>query len=196
MFDINQIYMPAEDTYLLRDAALSEVLPDDFVLEIGTGSGEIAAAVSKIAKQTLACEINPHAASYAHEINRVEVVRCDLFSAVSGRFDLILFNAPYLPTAPEERIDDWLEYALDGGISGCDTVFRFLREAPAYLKENGRILLLISSLTGEDKVIRFAEECGFSAAAAAREREEDGEELIVLKLVRSNGCVISSKIEF
>lgn len=175
--------MPAEDTFLLRDAALSEVLPDDSVLEVGTGSGEIAATVSRVAKRTLACEINPHAAFYAHEVNGVEVVRCDLFSAVSGKFDLILFNAPYLPTMPEERMNDWLEYALDGGISGCDTVFRFLREAPAHLKKGGRILLLISSLTGEEMVIRFAEECGFSAVAAAREREDDGEELIVLKIM-------------
>ncbi|HJJ31141.1 MAG TPA: class I SAM-dependent methyltransferase [Methanocorpusculum sp.] len=184
MYDINQIYMPAEDTFLLRDAALSEVSPDDLVLEVGTGSGEIAAVVSRAAKQTLACEINPHAAAYAHEVNGVEVVRCDLFAAVSGQFDLILFNAPYLPTAPEERMNDWLEYALDGGISGCDTVFRFLREAPAHLTPDGRILLLISSLTGEDEVIRFAEKCGLSAETAACEREEDGEELIVLKLVR------------
>ena len=175
--------MPAEDTFLLRDAALSEVLPDDVVLEVGTGSGEIAAAVSRVARRTVACEINPHAALYAHEVNGVEVVRCDLFSALSARFDLILFNAPYLPTLPEERIDDWLEYALDGGISGRDTVFRFLREAPAHLNAGGRVLLLISSLTGEDEVIRFANNCGFSAEAAAREREEDGEELIVLKLV-------------
>ena len=174
--------MPAEDTFLLRDAALSEVNSDDLVLEVGTGSGEIAAAVSRAAKRTIACEINPHAASYAHEINGVEVVRCDLFSAVSDRFDLILFNAPYLPTMPEERMNDWLEYALDGGVSGCDTVFRFLREASSHLTEKGRILLLISSLTGEDEVIRFAEGCGFSAVAAVREREEDGEELIVLKL--------------
>ena len=183
MYDINQVYMPAEDTFLLRDAALSEVLPDDSVLEVGTGSGEIAATVSRVAKRTLACEINPHAAFYAHEVNGVEVVRCDLFSAVSGKFDLILFNAPYLPTMPEERMNDWLEYALDGGISGCDTVFRFLREAPAHLKKGGRILLLISSLTGEEKVIRFAEECGFSAGVLMREREDDGEELIVLKII-------------
>ena len=183
MYDINQVYMPAEDTFLLRDAALSEVLPDDSVLEVGTGSGEIAATVSRVAKRTLACEINPHAAFYAHEVNSVDVVRCDLFSAVSGKFDLILFNAPYLPTMPEERMNDWLEYALDGGISGCDTVFRFLREAPAHLKKGGRILLLISSLTGEEKVIRFAEECGFSAEVLMREREDDGEELIVLKIM-------------
>ena len=72
---------------------------------------------------------------------------------------------------------------MDGGISGCDTVFRFLRDAPAYLTENGRILLLISSLTGEEKVIRFAEECGFSAEVLMREHEDDGEELIVLKIM-------------
>jgi len=41
-----------------------------------------------------------------------------LFSGLSGPFDLIIFNPPYLPTLPRERIDDWLEYALDGGPTG------------------------------------------------------------------------------
>ena len=45
--------------------------------------------------------------------------------ADSGLFDLIVFNPPYLPTQPEERIDDWLEYALDGGVDGRAVITRF-----------------------------------------------------------------------
>ncbi|MDO5847052.1 MAG: methylase [Methanocorpusculum sp.] len=183
-YDTEQVYLPAEDTYLLRDAVLSAVRSTDYVLEVGTGSGEIAAYAAKVAEHTFACEINPHAARYAKEVNGVDVVRCDLFSAISGSFDLICFNAPYLPTAPGERMDDWLEAALDGGPSGRDTVYRFLEEAPNHLKDGGQILLLISSLTGVEEVISFAEKHGCSAEIFRTETEEDGEELVVLKICK------------
>ena len=120
--DTTQIYFPSEDTYLLIKAALAEVKPNDRVLEIGTGSGAVAKSLTEITPQVLAVEINPHAAKYAHEINGIEVIRGDLFKPLCGEFDLILFNAPYLPTTPEERGDDWLEYALDGGPSGREVV--------------------------------------------------------------------------
>ena len=184
-FDLGQVYLPAEDTYLLRDAVLSVVQPKDYVLEVGTGSGEIAASAAKVAEHTFACEINPHAVRYAKEVNGVDVVRCDLFSAISGSFDLIFFNAPYLPTTPEERMHDWLEAALDGGPSGRDTVYRFLEEAPEHLKDEGQLLLLISSLTGVEEVISFAEKHGCTAEIFKTETEEDGEELVVLKICKA-----------
>ncbi|HJJ36119.1 MAG TPA: 50S ribosomal protein L11 methyltransferase [Methanocorpusculum sp.] len=177
--------MPAEDTFLLRDAALAEVKADDTVLEMGTGSGEVASAVMTKAARTLACDINPHAVAYAHEVHGLDTVRSDMFSAISGTFSLILFNAPYLPTDPAERMDDWLEYALDGGADGCESVARFLAQAPYHLSEGGRILLLISSLTGLDTVREMAEKNGCSASVVASEREDDGEYLYVLKIVKN-----------
>lgn len=184
MYDKSQVYAPAEDTFLLRDAALDEVLPDDTVLEVGTGSGEVAAAVAPHAASTLACDINPHAVAYAREVHGLNVIESDFFSAIDGTFSLILFNAPYLPTAPDERMDDWLEYALDGGTDGRDSIRLFLPQAYAHLQSSGRILLLISSLTGLEEVVQMAEKEGFSAAVAASEREEDGEYLYVLRLVK------------
>jgi release factor glutamine methyltransferase len=132
----------------------------------------------------LAVEINPHAAAYAHEVNGVEVIRGDLFEPVTGEFDLILFNAPYLPTSPEERYDDWLEYALDGGPTGREVIERFLHDAPAHLSTFGRILLLISSLTGMDEVLNFCRTQALIALVVADERQEDGEILYVLRISR------------
>ncbi|MDO9522639.1 MAG: class I SAM-dependent methyltransferase [Methanocorpusculum sp.] len=182
--DTTQIYFPSEDTYLLIKAALAEVKPNDRVLEIGTGSGAVAKSVTEITPQVLAVEINPHAAQYAHEVNGIEVIRGDLFKPVCGEFDLILFNAPYLPTTPEERGDDWLEYALDGGPSGREVVERFLHEAPPHLSTFGRILLLISSLTGIDEVLKLCHAEAFIALVVAEERQEDGEMLYVLRISR------------
>ena len=183
-FDPNQVYHPAEDTFLLRDAALAEVQPTDVVIEIGTGSGAVAAAVQEVAEKTVAVDINPHAVAFAQEMNHVNAVRSDLFSAIQGEFDLILFNAPYLPTAKEERVDDWLEYALDGGEDGCDVIRRFLPQAVSHMKPFGRILLLISSLTGLDRVRTMARDVGCIALVVREETEEDGEKLYVLRISR------------
>ncbi|HJJ46703.1 MAG TPA: methyltransferase [Methanocorpusculum sp.] len=183
-FDPDQVYHPAEDTFLLLDAALAEVQPCDEVIEIGTGSGEVAAAVQKIAEKTVAVDINPHAVAYATEINHVNAVRSDLFSAISGLFDLILFNAPYLPTSAELRINDWLEYALDGGRDGREIIRRFLPQAVSHLKPFGRILLLISSLTGFDEVRSLARELGCIVLVVREEIEDDGEKLYLLRISR------------
>lgn len=182
--DRTQIYFPSDDTYLLIKAARSEVKPADRVLEIGTGSGAVAKSVSEVTPDVLAVEINPHAAKYAHEVNGIEVIRGDLFDPICGEFDLVLFNAPYLPTDPEERIDDWLEYALDGGPTGREVVERFIHEAPPHLSTVGRILLLISSLTGIDDVLKICHTEALIALVVAEEKQEDGEILYVLRISR------------
>ena len=183
-YDTDQIYFPSEDTFLLIKAALAEVQPTDRVLEIGTGSGAVAKSVMDVAPNTLAVEINPHAVAYAREVNGVKVIRGDLFEPVTGEFDLILFNAPYLPTSPEERGNDWLEYALDGGTTGREVVERFLTKAPAYLSTCGRILLLISSLTGMDETLKLCRSLGLIVLIVAEEKQEDGEILYVLRISR------------
>ncbi|MCQ1538057.1 methyltransferase [Methanocalculus taiwanensis] len=173
-----QVYSPAEDTVLLLNASLRIVSPSDRVLEIGTGSGAIAAALMDFGATVAATDINPLAASYAYR-RGVPVIRCNLFEGIRGSFDLILFNPPYLPTAPDERIDDWLEYALDGGEDGRETIRRFLAAAPAFLSSNGKILLLISSLTGIPEVLELFADAGMITFAVAEESIE-GEKLVVL----------------
>jgi len=178
-YDPSQVYQPEADTCLLLDASRAEIKPGDRVLEVGTGSGYIAAGLAKLAP-VIATEINPHAAMCAHDAG-VDVVRCNLIDAIRGTFDLILFNPPYLPTEPHERIDDWLEYALDGGKTGRGVIERFARDAGRVLAPDGRILLLISSLTGrKDVEVLFALQ-GFSAEVIRENRVED-EMLYVLRI--------------
>ena len=173
-----QVYAPAEDTRLLLDAALRTIRPGDRVLEIGTGSGEIAVSLLDGTVEVAATDINPYAASLAYS-RGVPVIRTDLFAGICGTFDLILFNPPYLPTAPDERIDDWLEYALDGGDNGRETIERFLATAAACLSARGKILLLISSLTGIPEVAGLFTKAGMISFSVAEEMCE-GERLVVL----------------
>lgn len=177
-----QVYPIEEDTLLLLDAALAEVRPGDRVLEVGTGSGHIAASLGGRVARVVALDLNPHAVQSARALG-VEVLRSDLFAGVRGPFDLVLFNPPYLPTAPDERMDDWLEYALDGGPDGRRTIARFLEGLGSVLAPRGRALLLVSSLTGPGEVARLADVAGLSGRTVLERRVED-ETLLVLRLER------------
>ncbi|KUG20806.1 MAG: methyltransferase [Methanomicrobiaceae archaeon] len=178
----DQVYPPEADTRLLLAAALREVRPSDRVLEIGTGSGEIAHALQASAALVVATDISPHAALAAKR-RGVAVIRTDLFAGICGAFDLVVFNPPYLPTSPDDRIDDWLEYALDGGPDGRAVIERFIEEIGRVLAPHGRILLLVSSLTGIDEVREAFSRQGYVSFAVAGERIE-GETLVVLRAIR------------
>ena len=181
-FDRSQVYQPEADTFLLLRAAKEEIRPGDRVLEAGTGSGAVAAGLGPGPALVVATDINPHAVQSAREAG-VEVLRTDLFACIRGIFDLVLFNPPYLPTLPEERIDDWLEHALDGGENGRAVIERFAAEVSRILAPEGRILLLVSSLTGPEAVGELFHRYGFCVETIARETVED-ETLLVLRIFR------------
>jgi release factor glutamine methyltransferase len=178
-YDPSQVYQPEADTFLLLLAAKAEVKPGDRVLEVGTGSGRIAAALVQDC-DIVATDINPHAVFCARE-KGLDVVRSDLCSGLRGVFDLVIFNPPYLPTQPEERIDDWLEYALDGGATGRAVIWRFADAVREVLAPEGRILLLVSSLTGLSEVVDLFAGRGFTVEVARQQTVED-EELYVLRI--------------
>ncbi|MDN7025247.1 methyltransferase [Methanoculleus sp. FWC-SCC1] len=178
----DQVYQPEADTFLLLRAALREVRPTDRVLEVGTGSGRIAAAVLETGARVVGTDINPYAVLAARSCG-VETVRTDLAAGFAGPFDLVVFNPPYLPTVPEDRFDDWLEYALDGGPDGRRVIERFVRDLDRVLAPYGRLLLLVSSLTDLDAVRELLGSYGFIAIVVDQEGCE-GETLYVLRAMR------------
>ena len=186
----DSVYEPAEDSYLLIDAARGEIAGSNRrlrILEIGTGSGIVTAAMMQDAPEHryAATDISPHAVECA-KANRVPVIRADLFSGIRGRFDLIIFNAPYLPTAPDERVDGWLDYAWNGGGDGRAVINRFLEQVSAFLADRGSILLLLSSLTGIETVRERMASAGLLVHEVASVRCP-GERLVVLRGSRPPG---------
>jgi release factor glutamine methyltransferase len=172
----DEVYRPSEDTYLLRDAALDELRPDDDVLEVGTGSGVVAEAVAEGARRVVATDVNPDAVRAARD-RGVPAVRTDLVAGIGATFDLVLFNPPYLPD-DERTPDDAMSRALGGGETGREVADRFLDAVPRVLAPDGRVLLVASSLSG---VEYFEERDGYDAERVASERCFF-EDIVVLRL--------------
>jgi len=137
-----------------------EKLAKGDVLDIGTGTGIQAFAALPTSKKVVAIDVNPEAIEYAKNAvvfgnKQVDFRVGDMFSAIAKgeKFDLIIFNPPYLP---ESKYDNRIE--TTGGKHGWETIEKFLRQVRKYLKPKGKILLLFSSFTGKDKVLSIAKE--------------------------------------
>ena len=181
------VYQPAEDSYLLADAAcdrLADAEESDRVLEVGTGSGYVAGRIDEETDaRVVAADLNPHAVRQARD-EGLEAVRADLVSPFADdAFGAVAFNPPYLPTDPDNEWDDWMERALSGGEDGRAVIDPFLANVGRVLAPGGRVYLLVSSLTGVDEVVEEAGEHGFSAVAVADE-SFPFETLTVLELLR------------
>jgi release factor glutamine methyltransferase len=118
------VYFPAEDTYLFADH-LSVGL-NETVIDMGTGCGFLAILSAEKASEVLAVDINPWAIvctlkNIAENSvgSKVEAFVGDLFDPIRPGvgFDLILFNAPYLPVEAEEG-NAWIQMAWAGGSDG------------------------------------------------------------------------------
>ncbi|WP_336037864.1 HemK2/MTQ2 family protein methyltransferase [Halobacterium yunchengense] len=179
------VYQPAEDSLLLAEAAVAELDGGERVLEVGTGSGYVAATVAdETGADVVGSDVNPYACLQARD-RGVPVVRADLVSPFrDGAFDVVVFNPPYLPRDEDAARDDWMEVALSGGESGRAVVEPFLDAVGRVLAPDGYVLLLVSTLTGVDEVVEYAAERGFSAAAV-REASYSFETLTVLKLLNN-----------
>ena len=180
--DVETVYQPAEDSKLLADNAVEYAERDDWVLDMGTGSGYIAHRFGEeTGASVVGSDINPDACQQAREAG-VPVVRADQLSAFrDDAFDVVVFNPPYLPTDPDREWDDWMEEALSGGESGREVIEPFLDDLRRVLAPDGDAFLLISSLTGIDAVRKYARKSGLTTLELASEAHPY-EKLVVLHL--------------
>ncbi|MBZ9570054.1 methyltransferase [Methanobrevibacter sp. TMH8] len=175
------VYEPSDDSFLLAENL--DINSGDRVLEIGTGSGIIAMYASKLADEVVATDINFNAVQLAeknfssNDINNIKLLFGDLFEPVRAefegkdqKFDVILFNTPYLPTDDCEILEDNLNYAFDGGLDGRKVIDRFLNEVKDYLNEGGRVQLIQSSLSNVEETLLRLEELGFITEITASEK--------------------------
>jgi release factor glutamine methyltransferase len=175
-----EVYQPAEDSRLLAEAAVDHARGR--TLEVGTGSGWVAERIAaETDAEVVASDYNPAACRQARD-RGVQVVRADLVAPFhDGSLDTVAFNPPYLPTDPDNEWDDRMERALSGGESGREVIDPFLDTVGRVLRPGGRVLLLVSSLTGFDSVVARAEANGF-AVSTVRQESYPFEVLSILRL--------------
>lgn len=161
-FDVwENVYEPAEDSFLFAENLY--VQKGSQVLDIGTGCGILGIVAAENAGNVVAVDPNPYAVCCAREnstLNNVRsklsFMRADLLTAFGEKaeFDLILFNAPYLP-ASEHEAETWLSRSWAGGINGRQVIDRFISQAATRLSQGGRIQLMQSTLTNVEQTINI-----------------------------------------
>jgi len=162
-----EVYEPAEDTFFLADNVMNCV--GKRVLELGTGCGLIAVRAAKQGGQVVATDINKKALECAKKnalahgvLSRVDFRLGDLFDPVRGkRFDLILFNPPYLPEVPHTG-KSIIDRAWDAGMNGRAVIDPFVDELPDHLTKNGHALFIQSSLSTPEKTVQKLAERNFT----------------------------------
>ncbi len=143
------IYKPSEDSYLLL-SILKNFVKDKKVLDIGSGSGILAEeALKSGAKSVTASDIESESISLLRE-KKITAINSDLFSNINDKFDLIIFNPPYLPE--DKREDKASALSTTGGKNGDEIILKFLKEVKNHLAKKGSILLLLSSLTPKSRI--------------------------------------------
>ena len=155
-FKVNSnVLIPRQDTETLVEEALKICQPGMEILDLGTGSGCIVISLMKNAHGMTATgsDISKQALLVAKENARlheveIEWVRSNLYENISGRFDLIVSNPPYIPQEdilglmPEVR-DFEPVGALDGGVDGLDFYRQIIAQGKDYLNKDGYLYLEI-----------------------------------------------------
>jgi release factor glutamine methyltransferase len=144
------IYEPREDSFLLKKYVSKYA--SGKVLDLGCGCGILSLEALKKTNNVLAVDINKEAVKYCKGL-KINAKYSNLFSNIKEKFDLIIFNPPYLPYDKNE--DKETRKMVCGGKKGYEIIEKFLKQAKKYLNKKGKILLLFSSLTGDvNKILK------------------------------------------
>jgi release factor glutamine methyltransferase len=151
------------------------------VLDMGTGSGVCAIVAAKFARRVVAVDINPAAirctrinALLNGVENEVDARQGDLFAAVpQERFDLILFNPPFIRGAPrDDRDRAW---------RSSDIAERFAAGLRESLKPAGIALVLLSNFGDPGHFLEEFARQGLQISEIAQRRFVN-ETLVVFKI--------------
>jgi len=145
------VFVPRQRTAFLVAQAVRRAGPGAVVVDLCCGTGAIGAAIAAAAPgvEVHAADVDPAAVACARR-NLPRVYQGDLYAALPerlrGRVDLLVVNAPYVPTdaiatMPPEARDHEARIALDGGGDGLDVHRRVAAGAPDWLTPGGHLLI-------------------------------------------------------
>jgi len=160
------IYEPSEDTFLTIDTAkeLINISKDITILDMGTGTGIIGlylSTLSNVKEVVLADRLDEalELAKKNYYLNKglvkanLRFVKSNLFSNIKDKFDIIVFNTPYVPcNRLEIRKFGIIAYSWCGGNDGSRVAIRFLNKVNDYINKDSYIILTTSSIANQDKI--------------------------------------------
>lgn len=162
------IYEPREDSYLIKESLINHLKKqknkDISILDMGTGSGVLAITCKDLGFNNITTvDVNIDVINHIKtNYKSFKIVNSDLFSSKlleNQKFDLIVFNPPYLPENSDEP-DDSKTYTT-AGKKGYEIIIRFLSQTTTHLNPNGKILLLFSTLSKPEIILNKAKKLGY-----------------------------------
>ncbi|KJA26088.1 hypothetical protein HYPSUDRAFT_159834 [Hypholoma sublateritium FD-334 SS-4] len=203
--DYDQVYEPAEDTFLLLDAleedaeSLKRSKPT-ICLEIGSGSGCVTSFIGNILGPSvlyICTDINPHACQcsrWTGKQNKVDihVVNGSLATPFKHRLarkiDIIVFNPPYVPTSEEEasgaQSSQDIDGAWAGGRDGMQITNTLLNCIEKLLSPCGRFYLVALKQNDVPGIIRRMHEAYCLKGEVVHQRRAGREHLFVIRFAR------------
>ncbi len=156
-----RVLIPRPETEEMVMMAVAAAEEGNNILDLCTGSGAIAIATYKeLEKRGRPCkmtavDISAEALSLAKENAKengadILFIQSDLFSRIRGRFDMIITNPPYIPSADIEGLQREVKdyeprLALDGGKDGLDFYRRIAQEGVKYLNKGGMLIMEVGA---------------------------------------------------
>ena len=185
-----RVLIPRPETELVVETALSVAPAARRVLDLGTGSGAIAAALARALPdaQVSASDVDQSAlavarANLARHAPRVACIAGDVVGAFgAGTFDLVVSNPPYVAEAeltglePEVREHE-PRRALAGGADGLATIRRLVREVPRALTPGGWLVMEVGA--GQAAAVAALAAADGRWRGARRMRDHGGVERVV-----------------
>lgn len=180
-FHVNEhVLIPRQDTEILVEEAMRYLHDGMRILDLCTGSGCILLSLLHYSNdcEGTGVDISKEALQVA-ALNaellgiKAEFLKSDLYEKVTGKFDLLVSNPPYIerkviPTLMEEVREYDPYIALDGGEDGLDFYRRIIGGAQDYLKRGGQILMEIGSGQAQ-AVSELLREAGFKEIDVCRD---------------------------
>ena len=161
--------IPRSETEILVEIAIKVIRAQpssrNRLLDIGTGSGVLAITLALECPnlRVVGSDVSPVALNLARENaeelgleRRIEWIESDLLRSVTGPFDFLVANLPYVPTAELPKLAAEVQrdprLALDGGADGLAVIRRLIQDAPNVLA-GGAFVILEIGFDQADRVV-------------------------------------------
>ncbi|HUR25387.1 MAG TPA: HemK2/MTQ2 family protein methyltransferase [Candidatus Thermoplasmatota archaeon] len=172
----DDVYRPSDDTLLLAKAVHAELRRGERFVEVGCGAGYVSLVAARAGAQVTCTDANPHAVALARHNARenrltLQAFETDLLAGLDGPFDVVAFNPPYLPTAPDDYVPGPLNLAFDGGPDGNAVVLRFAEQLAALRPLPRAVLVVHSTLSDPSPLQRTMGRLGYRNDVAAEEAQ-------------------------